>query len=164
MTNCLQKRFLAIRYLSFLGLISVSILIGWGICAFQMKKLTSSEHSGTELAELSYLRGVLLSLESGNSEYAKVAIAVMADITLEKIIETDYTLHGKEQQIFWAMVLKEYKEFRETHMDLYAFPSNDNIIQGLPKESRDEWIQRHNVISNYLKNLSIENNKKSNGN
>jgi hypothetical protein len=98
------------------------------------------------IADLWYFYEVLAVMERGEAQTARTAIAYKADQALGTIVEGDYLLVGSQHREFRSKVLARYKTFRETHLDLYKFPSSL-----LPPESRDEWAGRDQALSDFLK-------------
>lgn len=125
-----------------LALALICAVIGYGAAIWHTQRTAGIN----AVAELWYLQEVLLNLENGDSQAARAAIALKADQALETIAEGKYPLLGAEQREFRSKVLNRYREFRETHRELYE------LFFPIPPESKDELIRRDRALSNFLKN------------
>jgi len=150
------KKLVSIRSFVFLGIMLLGFATGLALSTIQTKWDAEGDHAGVLLAELNYLRGILLSLESGETRYARFAIAFLADDTLEKIASVDPQALNNDQRTYRLMVLKAYKNFRKTHPELYTFPSGSEKMPSLPYESMDDWTRRDRFISGFLQRFEGE--------
>lgn len=132
------------QHIKFLVVALVCISLGYGIAVLNIKRLSTNERTADAVARLWSFHQVLLSMESGEPKFARLAIAMEADSALATIAETEHQLNDPELRKFQSKVLKAYRAFRETHPDLYKAPPD--VAAG----KRDEWIQRDRTLSDFL--------------
>lgn len=134
------KRILTRRNVFYLASVLVSAALAYAAAIMHTNRLEAIR----AVPEVWYFYELLRTMERGDSQAARVAIAYKADEALQTVAEVDPLL-GAEERKFQAKVLKEYRAFRETHPNLYEFPSY------MPPENKDEWIRRNRVLSDFLK-------------